>query len=111
MRKEPSVSEPMIDLLSDDIAQAKGSLVSALAEEDRPQANRPSCPSTSRVISMSRTVGGLSGRTRGGGAGPPKMMTLPLPDQVPLRSGIASCARAAVAAPTTANMRAQYRMR
>ena len=58
-------SEPMIDLLSDDIAQAKGSLVSALADEDRPQANRPSCPSTSSVISMSRTVGGLSGRTPG----------------------------------------------
>ena len=59
MWKEPSVSEPMIDLLSDDIAQAKGSFVSALAYDDWPQASRPSCPSTSRVISMSRTVGGL----------------------------------------------------
>src|ERR1700751_26866 len=106
MRKEPSVSEPMIDLLSDDIAQAKGSLVSALADEDRPQANRPSCPSTSSVISMSRTVGGLSPLPPVLWGGPPKMMTLPLPDQVPLRSGSASCARAAVAAATTANIRA-----
>jgi hypothetical protein len=65
MRKEPSVSEPIIDLLSSDIAHAKGSLVSALADEDRPQASRPSYPSTSSVISMSRTVGGLSGRAPG----------------------------------------------
>ena len=69
MRKEPSVSEPMIDLLSAEIAQAKGSLVSALADEDRPQANRPSCPSTSSVISISRTVGGLSKRAPGGWRG------------------------------------------
>src|SRR5262249_40627855 len=41
MRNEPSVSEPMIDLLSDDIAQAKGSLVSSVGRR-RPAPSQPS---------------------------------------------------------------------
>jgi hypothetical protein len=58
MRKYPSMSAPTIVLLSLAMAQANGSLVSATADDERPQASRPSWPSTVWVASISRMRGG-----------------------------------------------------
>src|SRR5881227_2515631 len=81
-------------LLSLAIAHANGSLVSAVVDEERPQASRPSCPSTVWVASMSRTRGGSAALCEPGWCScEPNTIDLPFPDQVPLRSGIASCAR------------------
>src|SRR6516225_11531695 len=54
---------------------------------------------------MSRTRGGSVAACEPGSCGfVPNTIDLPFPDHVPLRSGIASCARADVAAaPTSAN--------
>src|SRR5215510_12702784 len=84
----------MMVLLSLASAHANGSLVSATADEERPQASPPSCPST-----MSRTRGASAAVCEPGWWGwLPNTIDLPFPDQVPLRSGMASCARADVAA-------------
>jgi hypothetical protein len=57
------MSAPTIDRLSFVIAQANGSLVSAAAEDERPQATRPCWPSTMWVAldlpHARRIVGGL----------------------------------------------------
>src|SRR5258708_33958420 len=97
-------------LLSLAIAHANGSLVSAVADEERPQASRPSCPSTVCVASMSRTRGGSAAVCEPGCCScEPKTIDLPFPDQVPLRSGIASCARVGIAAAqTNANAKTRH---
>src|SRR5215207_7203324 len=53
------MSAPTIDLLSLERAHANGSLVSAAADEERPHATLPSCPSATCVTSISRTRGGI----------------------------------------------------
>src|SRR5256885_14797900 len=84
------------------MAQANGSLVSAAADEDLPQTTRPSCPSTVYVASISRTRGGSTAVCVPLWWGLlPKTIAFPFPDQVPLRSGTASCAKAGVAGAAT----------
>src|SRR5438874_8987520 len=97
-------------LLSLAIAHANGSLVSAVVDEERPQASRPSCPSTVWVASMSRTRGGSAALCEPGWCScEPNTIDLPFPDQVPLRSGIASCARVGrTAAQTNANAKTRH---
>src|SRR5262249_6502565 len=103
----------MMVLLSAEIAHPNGSLVVATVDNECPQASRPSCPSTTKVNSKSRTRGGLVVVCVPGWCGlVPKTIDFPLPDQVPLISGIASCARAAaVTTLISANAKARYLIR
>src|SRR5258708_1156854 len=52
------MSAPTMVLLSLEMAQANGSLVSATADADRPQTSRPSLPSTTYVASIPVPRGG-----------------------------------------------------
>src|SRR5947199_10674841 len=92
------------------IAHANGSLVSAVADEERPQASRPSCPSTVWVASMSRTRGGSAALCEPGWCScEPNTIDFPFPDQVPLRPGIPSCARGGrTAAQTNGNANTRH---